>query len=647
MKNKIIQYLLFIIFLFQYLFGQTYEEIQKIQSEYKKVLERQALQKPKHVSDAEKTAQSTALPDKLIYSRKDIESLLANTEKLLERLQFFEDSTDKIPYVGYEIFTKRDTIPFWQNLPIPRDYTLGPGDEVIISLWGEIDSHENEFINRDGQVYIQNIGILNLGDKTVPLAKKYVLSKYSKVYSTLLGKNPKSYVDLTLGELKSVNVHFVGFVNLPGVHMIHPFSNVITGLTQAGGVKINGSLREIQVIRNNKIVGTTDIYSYMFSGKSVGDVRLLDQDIIYVPPRKSTIVITGRVRNPGYYESLQNESVSDIIKVAGGRETRSSESLFIYRDSSNSGNTSYLLDLDGITNFKLSDGDSIHIPIKPEIKQFVYIEGQIKNPGEYPYNKNITLKDLINATMSLNDPDFKQTIDLSNIIVHRKNNAGPKPIKVTVDFKDDFILSNGDYVTIPPTNLLQPIESVHITGEVKTPGIFPVNNMATLADVLDISGGYTNDALRGGIEVFRDSLKIAWGNENFILNNGDSLNVLKKSGVVLVKGEVNNPGYISFNPGDSIKKYIFRAGGYSAFAEVRDILIIYPNGNAIPKSNFSSPKVLEGSTIIVNQRSLTGSKGPKGWEIFSMVSGQAGNIATTLLSVALLMSQVNGGSSGQ
>ena len=210
---------------FQILFGQNYKELRKLQDEYQKVLERESMQKPSEITDAEKTAKSTALPDKLIYSRKDIESLLANTEKLLEQLKFLEDSTNNMPYIGYDFFTQRDTIPFWQNLPIPKNYNLGPGDEVIISLWGETNSYNSKVINRDGQIYLDNIGILNLSGKTIDEAKKYVISKYSPVYSTLLGDSPKSFIDITLGELKSVNVHFVGFVNIPGVHMVHPFSN--------------------------------------------------------------------------------------------------------------------------------------------------------------------------------------------------------------------------------------------------------------------------------------------------------------------------------------------------------------------------------------------------------------------------------------
>ena len=637
-------YVLLVFSMGQMLFSQNYQEVQKLQNEYKKVLERQALQKPIEVSEAEKTARSTALPDKLVYSRKDIESLLVNTEKLLKQLKFLEDSTIKMPYIGYEIFTQRDTIPFWQNLPIPKYYSLGPGDEVIISLWGETNTYNSKVINRDGQIYIENIGILNLGGKSVDETQKYVLSKYSRVYSTLLGVNPKSFIDITLGELKSVNVHFVGFVNIPGVHMIHPFSNVITGLTQAGGINNKGSLRDIHVIRKGQKIGTVDVYNYIFMGKTVSDVRLMDQDIIYIPARKSTIPLTGRVRNPGYYEVIEEETIEDLIKIAGGKDVRAAKTVFVYKNNIDSENKGYLLRPNQMSNFRLSDGDSIHVPLQPDIKWFVRIDGQIKNPGEYPYQAGMNLKQLIDATMSMEDSGFMQTVDLSRIIINRKNPTGESPLKILVDLKNNnLVLANGDHITIPRINLYQPIESVQITGEVKTPGIYPVNNLTTLATVLDLAGGYTSYALKNGVEVFRDSLKIAWEKDTFFLHTGDSLNVLKKSGLVFVNGEVNVPGYVTYKKGESIKKYIKRAGGYSAFAETKDVLIIYPNGTAIPKSGWSSPKVIEGSTIIVNQRTISGSsKQTTGLQIFNAISSQAGNVATTLLTIMLLMNQSSG-----
>lgn len=636
--------LAFLFFLSSLFFvsAQTFQELEKLKNEYKNALERQSLQKPEEISNAENTAKSTALPDKLIYSRKDVESLLANTEKLLIQLKFLEDSIKTMPYVGYEIFTQRDSIPFWQNLPIPKNYNLGPGDEVIISLWGETESFNTEVINRDGQIFIENIGILNLGGKTVSNAKEYIISKFSREYSTLLGDNPKSFIDITLGELKSINVHFVGFVNIPGVHMVHPFSNVISGLTQAGGVDSNGSLRNIQVIRNGQVISNIDIYNYIFLGNSISDIRLIDQDIIYVPPRASTIPLTGYIFNPGYYEILEDESLDYLFKIAGGKHRQAGETISIYRNRNKLNKKGLLLNNNEKSNFYLNNGDSVYVPINPSIDWYVNIDGQVKNPGKYPYQSGMTLEYLFEATMTSQNQDFMKTIDFSKIIVNRKNPLNDHPLNIIVDIKDKtFELKNGDYITVPRLNIFQPIESIIITGEVKNPGIYAVNNLTSLGKILELSGGYSNQALSNGIEIFRDSLKIGWEKDSFYLKNGDSLNVLKKSGLILVTGEVNTPGYITFKKGDSINKHIKRAGGLTSFADKSNIVITYPNGTSKPKLKWSSPKVMEGSTIIINQRSLLGSNEPSGLESFTALTTQTANIATTLLTFMLLANQAS------
>ena len=304
-----------------------------------------------------------------------------------------------------------------------------------------------------------------------------------------------------------------------------------------------------------------------------------------------------------------------------------------------------MIDYDKTLDFIISQGDSIHLPIEPDFDSFVKIQGQIKNPGKYPFNNKMKINDLLNATMSTDNEDFYNTMDLSKINIFRKNPSSKSPLSMTLNVDKDFYLKNGDHITIPKKEVLEPIESVIITGEVKTPGIYPVNYLTNLNDILKLSGGYTDLSLKNGIEIFRDTIRIAWEKETFLLKDGDSLNVLKKSGLVLINGEVNVPGYVSFKSGDSIKKYIKRAGGFNSFAETRDVLIIYPNGTAIPYSRWFSPKVLEGSTITVNQRTISGSsKGPSGWEAFSIISTQAGNVATTLLTLIILMEQSRGSS---
>ena len=360
--NKL--FCLFFYIIFNNINAQSLQEIERLKNEYEEALNRQSLQKSSEIKEAEATAKSTALPDKLVYSRKDIESLLVNTQNLLEELKFLKDSSSKIQNIGYDIFTQRDTIPFWQNLPIPKNYILGPGDEVIISIWGEINSYISRKINREGEIFIENIGILNLSDKNLEQAKTYVNSKFARVYSTLTGENPKSFVDLSLGELKSVNIHFVGFVNIPGVHTIHPFSNIVAGLTQAGGVDFRGSLRSIELIRNDKTIAVFDLYDYIFKGKSITSVRLMDQDIIFVPPRLSRVALNGQVLTAGYFEISKDETLQNLINFSGGQLASATSQLFLY---SLAKNTSKIINNKSFTNFYLSDGDSIFVPKNPTL----------------------------------------------------------------------------------------------------------------------------------------------------------------------------------------------------------------------------------------------------------------------------------------
>jgi Periplasmic protein involved in polysaccharide export len=265
-----------------------------------------------------------------------------------------------------------------------------------------------------------------------------------------------------------VNIHFVGFVNLPGVHMVHPFSNVISGLIQAGGVDKKGTLRDIKIIRNNNIIGSIDIYNYLIKGGSIDDIRLMDQDIVYVSARKSTIPITGRILRPGYYEILEREKLSDLINFSGGLDRRSSKYIFLYKNGKST-KDGFMIFSDKTSNFFISQNDSIHIPLRPDFQSFVNIQGQIKNPGEYPYNEKMKLKDLLDATMSLDDNNFFQTMDLSKINIFRRNPSSSEPINIITQIDENIALENGDYITIPMNNLFKPIETIKIYGEIKTP----------------------------------------------------------------------------------------------------------------------------------------------------------------------------------
>tara|TARA_A100001015_G_scaffold288600_1_gene359614 strand:+ start:486 stop:1592 length:1107 start_codon:yes stop_codon:yes gene_type:complete len=367
----------------------------------------------------------------------------------------------------------------------------------------------------------------------------------------------------------------------------------------------------------------------------------MDQDIVYITSRKSTIPITGRVKRPGYYEVLENESLADLINYSGGVDRWATKSIFLYKNGI-SDKSGYLVGFDETSKFLISQGDSVHIPLKQNAQNFVVAHGQIKNPGRYPYNEKMKLNDLISASMSLDD-DFIETMDLSSINIFRRNPSSAEPLSIATSYDENVPLKNGDHINIGRNSFYKPIESIIITGEISKPGTYPVNNLTSLSNILNIAGGYTELALLDGVEIFRDSLKIAWEDDEFLLKNGDSLNVIKKTGLILVDGEVNVPGFISYKKGDSVKKYIKRAGGFTAFAQKNNIYVVYPNGTSVPISTWSSPDVKDGSTIIVNPRTISGNNSISGWQAFSIITSQAGNIATTLLSLSIIMSQNNSG----
>ena len=386
-----------------------------------------------------------------------------------------------------------------------------------------------------------------------------------------------------------------------------------------------------------------DLYSYLLKGKSLSDVRLMDQDVVFVTSRISTVPIGGEVSRPGYYELREGETVNDLLNFAGGKNRFSNPNTFLFRKTYSSSEADYYLTDEEALSFKILQGDSIHVPQSPNIEKYVQIEGQIRGSGRYPYKTGMTLKKLIALTMSTNDMDFVKTMDLSKVIVYRKNPEGIEPLRITVNLiKNDFEILNGDYINIPKSELNAPIQKVSISGEVKNPGLIALDSQTTLEEAIEIVGGLTDDALPTGIEVFRDSLKVAWQNKDLLLLEGDSINVLKKTGLIYVKGEVNNPGYISFNKKYSLMKYIDLAGGFTSFAEDRNIYITYPNGTSDNSSKFFAPKVVEGSTIHVKERSLSGHMGEVSRSNFSQLTAQAGSFATTLLSLMLIMNQLNG-----
>ena len=304
MRNKIYYYSVIIFLaLFSRMFSQSAQDLQKMKSEYERLQKGQSniQQSP---SSQLNVGIDTGIPSQAILSTYPFEAM---------------DSVEiGLKHFGYDFFTLRDTVKFWENLPATANYLLGPGDELIVTLWGETQVRETYTISREGKIYNDKVGLMNMGGKTIGQSKKYLMDQFSRVYATLKGERPSTFMDVSLGKLRSINVNFVGEVKFPGVYPIHSFSTVITGLIQAGGIDTTGSLRNIRILRDGKKFTDIDLYSYLLKGNVPNQIQLRDQDVVVVPVRLSRVEIDSAVVRPGIYESISGETIRQMIDNAGG-----------------------------------------------------------------------------------------------------------------------------------------------------------------------------------------------------------------------------------------------------------------------------------------------------------------------------------------
>ena len=453
------------------LLSQTSKSIQQLKLEYER-LKADDITIP---SDMEQTPLNLDAPDEV--------EIVPFTDEIAFPFIYKEN---RLKHFGYNFFTNRDTIRFWENLPVPLNYNLGPGDELILSLWGETQIRQSYIISRDGKIYDDKVGLLILSGKTLSEAKDYLKTQFGRVYSTLKEPSPSTYIDLSIGDLRSINVNFVGNVNFPGIYPLNPYSNLMTGLISAGGVDTTGSLRNIQIKRDNKIYKTVDLYEFLIYGGISDSLILRNQDIVIVPARKSIVEIDSAVVNPGIYETKEMETVDELIKHAGGFKNNASDIISVKRilaknerKNGKSFESSYISRLEA-KSFSTNLLRSVSVQPLMEEEQYVEIIGQVKFPGKYSFYKDMTLSSLFNLSSGFNDTTFIKSVFLSQGEIIRRQPDQRYDEVISFDVKDvkdninDLFLENLDRVVIHANLNYFEKKPVQILGEVNIPGNYPV-----------------------------------------------------------------------------------------------------------------------------------------------------------------------------
>lgn len=607
MTNKLITYPILYSIITTVLLSQSMQELQKMKSDY------EIAQNQIKIKGMEAGINDLDIEDSATKPKKSIITQFEDLDSL-------ESKTPETYFFGYDFFTQRDInkeLSILDNLPPPSNYILGPGDELIISLWGETELRAVYNISRDGTIYVDKVGILSLTGKTIDQGKKYLISQFGRIYSTMRGSSPTTYMDVSLGSIRSINISIVGEVKFPGVYAVHSFSTLITGLIQAGGVDTTGSLRKVMVKRKNEKLNF-DLYNYLIKGDLPNNIQLRDQDIIIVPVRETTIKIDSAVVRPGVYEAIKGETIKQLISYAGGLLPNASSVIGIKRRQPLIKGTGRYVQSDNFyfdyfddKLYYVYDGDNISVHYIFDSLNKVEIIGQVRSPGVYHYYDGMTLFDLMKLGGGFDDKTFLKTIYTrrAELIRRDENSRYDKIIEINLN----NLLSKTDESNIKLENLDRLVvhanlnffekENVSILGEVNIPGNYPIlKDSEKLNSIIKRAGGFTKKASKEGIEIIRDSLRVASGNNDIIIFPGDSIIIRETQGIVHVKGSVYNEGLIAFQKGKSLNYYIDSAGGITPQGDKKDIIVIYSNGIIKPKKMIGSPLIKDGATIVVNEK---------------------------------------------
>ena len=465
------------------------------------------------------------------------------------------------------------------NSPVNSDYRIGPGDNLVVNFYGGGPDKERKIVvavNRESKAVLPYVGPVNFLGMTYQEARAH-LEKI--VESTLVGTK----VEMSLKETRSIGIYVLGEAYKPGRYVMSGLSSVSNALFVSGGVNEQGSLRNIQIRRNDKVISTYDFYDFLLKGSLESDVILQDGDIIFVPFIENSIHLGGAFKRPHRYEFIEGETIEDAIFLAGGfnSEVYGSPKLELSSINNDSAKRELTyLDPSEASARPLKNGDVINISSVVGVDpRTIKLKGEIQNPGSYSIQPGDRILDIINRAGGFStEAYFQGSVYLREDVAEAQKVAFERAADELENTIVDIVTQNsvnvGEYTILPISNLIKKLREEE-----------PVGRMIVNLDTLQLK----SDPI-----------------VNFVVQDGDELYVPKRPSSVSIVGEVLNSATVGFNPGFTIDEYIAQAGGLKDSADRNKIFVILPNGKAqlVKKSLFKSEKgILPGSTIVISRDS--------------------------------------------
>lgn len=401
---------------------------------------------------------------------------------------------------GRNIFNNKNlTFEPSMNIATPQSYRLGPGDAVIIDIYGASDKSITSTVSPDGDIVIEGVGPINVGGLTVAQASKRIRSRLSTRYAS-------SQVKISLGQTRTITVNVMGEVKTPGTYTLSAFSSVFAALYMAGGTNDLGTLRNIKIYRNNHLVSVCDIYDYILNGQMTGNVRLTDGDVIIVGPYDCLVRVEGKVKRPMLYEMKKNESLGTLLKYAGGFTGDAYKgSVRLVRKTGKEYSVFNVGEFD-MNSFRLADGDSVSVDsIMNRYENTVELKGSVFRPGMYQLGGDInSVRTLLKQADGVKEDAFT-----AHAVMHRmRPDRTLEVIPVDVDgimkgTVPDIPLKENDVLFIPTRSDMQRRQTITIHGEVNYPGIYQYAANETIEDFILQAGGLTDKASTVKVDVAR------------------------------------------------------------------------------------------------------------------------------------------------
>ena len=422
-----------------------------------------------------------------------------------DSLKYFYDDLDKEKeskrkIFGHDVFNNKDlTFESSMNLATPQNYRLGPGDEVNIDIWGASQESITETISPDGYVTIEDIGIIQLSGLSVSQAK-------AKLRSVLGARFQGSRIELTVGQTRTITISVMGEVKTPGTYTMSAFATVYNALYMAGGPNEIGTLRNVKVYRNGRLLSNVDVYDFLLNGKLTGDVRLQDNDIVTVGPYEALVNIAGKIKRPMFYEMKKTESAATLLRYAGGFTGDAyTKAIRIHRKAGQMYSVFNVGEFD-LNDFKLMDEDSVSVDSTlNRYQNTVEVKGAVFRPGMYQVGGQIcTVKALIEAADGLTENAIGQ-----HAVMHRMKKDRTLEVK-SIDVLGilegkvpDVELKNEDVIYVGSREEEKEDQTITIHGEVNYPGIYKFASNETVEDLVLQAGGLTNAASLAKVDVSR------------------------------------------------------------------------------------------------------------------------------------------------